>query len=78
LNSIIAVFVRAGLGALSRCWPGLTLNSYFPRIPPGTVAANLIGGSIIGVAVAFLAASTTIAPERRLFVITGFRKESVA
>ena len=55
-----------------RWWLGLTLNSYFPSIPPGTLAANLIGGYVIGVAVAYFAASAALAPEWRLFVITGF------
>ena len=55
-----------------RWWLGLTLNSYFPSIPPGTLAANLIGGYIIGAAIAFFAASAALAPEWRLFVITGF------
>lgn len=72
MKSIIAIFIGAGLGALLRWWLGLTLNSYFPSIPPGTLAANLIGGYIIGVAVAFFATSTALAPEWRLFVITGF------
>jgi fluoride exporter len=72
LSSIIAIFIGAGLGALLRWWLGLTLNSYFPSIPPGTLAANLIGGYIIGVAVAFFATSASLAPEWRLFVITGF------
>jgi CrcB protein len=72
LKSIVAIFIGAGLGALLRWWLGLTLNSYVPSVPPGTLAANLIGGYIIGVAVAFFAASTAIAPEWRLFVITGF------
>jgi CrcB protein len=72
LKSIIAIFIGSGLGALLRWWLGLTLNSYFPSVPPGTLAANLIGGYIIGVAVAFFATSTAIAPEWRLFVITGF------
>ncbi len=72
LKSIIAIFIGAGLGALLRWWLGLTLNSYFPSIPPGTLAANLIGGYIIGVAVAFSASFSGLAPEWRLFVITGF------
>ena len=55
-----------------RWWLGLTLNSYFPSIPPGTLAANLIGGYIIGVALALFAATNALAPEWRLFVITGF------
>jgi fluoride exporter len=72
LKPIIAVFIGAGLGALLRWWLGLTLNSHFPSIPPGTLAANLIGGYIIGVAVAFFASFPGLAPEWRLFVITGF------
>jgi CrcB protein len=72
LKSIIAIFIGAGLGALLRWWLGLTLNSYFPSIPPGTLAANLIGGYIIGVAVASFASFSGLAPEWRLFVITGF------
>jgi CrcB protein len=72
LKSIIAIVVGAGLGALLRWWLGLTLNSYFPSIPPGTLAANLIGGYIIGVAIAFFASFSGLAPEWRLFVITGF------
>jgi CrcB protein len=72
LKSIIAIFVGAGLGALLRWWLGLTLNSHFPSIPPGTLAANLIGGYIIGAAVAFFASFSGFAPEWRLFVITGF------
>jgi CrcB protein len=72
LKSIIAIFIGAGLSALLRRWLGLTLNSYFPSIPPGTLAANLIGGYIIGVAVAFFASFSGLAPEWRLFVVTGF------
>jgi fluoride exporter len=72
LKSLIAIFIGAGLGALLRWWLGLTLNNYFPRIPPGTLAANLIGGYIIGVAVAFFATYSELAPEWRLFIITGF------
>ena len=72
MKSIIAIFIGAGLGALLRWRLGLALNSYFPSIPPGTLAANLIGGYIIGAAIAFFAVSTAFAPEWRLFVITGF------
>jgi CrcB protein len=50
----------------------LALNSYFPAIPPGTLAANLIGGYIIGLAIAFFASYSALPPEWRLFVITGF------
>ena len=71
-RGILAIAVGGGLGALLRWWLGLTLNAYFPTIPPGTLAANLIGGYVVGVAVAFFATYSAIAPEWRLFVITGF------
>src|SRR5581483_10300589 len=41
-------------------------------LPPGTLAANMIGGYVIGVAVAFFASFPAIPAEWRLFVITGF------
>jgi len=72
LKPMVAIFLGAGLGALLRWWLGGQLNSLFPAVPPGTLAANLIGGYIVGVAIAFFAAYSAIAPEWRLFVITGF------
>lgn len=71
-RSILAIGLGAALGALLRWWLGMKLNAYLPAIPPGTLAANLIGGYLIGVALAFFASYTAIAPEWRLFVITGF------
>jgi CrcB protein len=71
-RSIAAVSVGSSLGALLRWWLGARLNAHFPPIPPGTLAANLIGGYIVGVAVAFFATYTAVAPEWRLLVITGF------
>jgi len=71
-KAIVAISVGASLGALLRWWLGTLLNAYFPTVPPGTLAANLIGGYLIGVAVAVFATYPAIAPEWRLFVITGF------
>jgi CrcB protein len=71
-KSIVTISAGASLGAVLRWWLGARLNSYFPTIPPGTLAANLIGGYVIGVAVAFFASFSAIAPEWRLAVITGF------
>ena len=71
-KSIVAISIGAALGALMRWWLGLKLNSYLPTVPPGTLAANLIGAYVIGLAIAVFAALPTLAPEWRLFVITGF------
>lgn len=71
-KSIVAVAIGAALGALLRWWLGMRLNSYFPSIPPGTIAANLIGGYVIGAAIAFFSSFGALAPEWRLLVITGF------
>ena len=69
---IIAISVGGSLGALLRWWLGTTLNAHFPTIPPGTLAANLVGGYVVGLAVACFATYPALAPEWRLFVITGF------
>jgi len=71
-RAVTAVCVGASAGALLRWWFGAQLNALFPAIPPGTLVANLVGAYIIGVAIAFFALSTAVAPEWRLLVITGF------
>jgi len=68
----LAISMGAALGALLRWQLGIRLNSLFPAIPPGTLTANLIGGYIIGLAVAYFAQAPEIAPEWRLLIITGF------
>ena len=71
-KSIVAISVGGSLGSLLRWWLGLMLNAHFPTLPPGTLTANLVGGYIIGLAVAFFATYGALPPEWRLFVITGF------
>lgn len=71
-KSVAAICVGASLGALLRWWLGAQLNSLFPAIPPGTLVANLFGGYVIGLAIAFFAFYSAIAPEWRLLIITGF------
>ena len=72
LSAVIAIAIGAALGALLRWQLGLRLNDFFPTLPPGTLVANIVGGYMIGLAVAFFASSNEIAPEWRLFIITGF------
>jgi len=71
-KSVLAICIGASAGALLRWWLGAQLNALFPAVPPGTLAANLIGGYIIGLAIAFFAVSPAIAPEWRLLIVTGF------
>ncbi|MCX8085901.1 MAG: fluoride efflux transporter CrcB [Rhodocyclaceae bacterium] len=71
-TSILAISLGAAVGAVSRWLLGAKLNSLFPAIPPGTLAANVIGGYIVGLAIAFFAQAPNLAPEWRLLIITGF------
>jgi len=70
--SFLAVFLGAGIGACLRWWFSILWNPIFPRLPLGTLAANLVGGYLVGVAVAYFAHNTALPPEARLLVITGF------
>lgn len=70
--SIVAISVGASLGALLRWVLGTQLNSLFPSIPPGTLVANLVGGYLIGIAVAFFAGQPSLPPEWWLLTVTGF------
>ena len=72
LNSIALIGVGAAGGAILRWLLALALNGLFPAIPPGTLAANLVGGYLMGVAMEALSAPLGMAPELRLLVITGF------
>jgi fluoride exporter len=67
-----AVSVGGVIGCLLRWLLGLMFNTQASVVPLGTLAANLIGGYIVGVAVAFFAMNNNLAPEWRLLVITGF------
>ena len=66
-----AVGIGAALGAWLRWGLSIWLNPRVPMFPLGTLAANLIGGYVIGFAVAYFAANAQVAPEWRLFAITG-------
>ena len=72
IRSLIAVCVGASFGAVLRWGLGAVFNAMFPTIPPGTWLANMLGGYLIGVALAFFGDHAGLAPEWRLLVITGF------
>ena len=70
--SLLVVFGGAGCGALLRWWLGGLLNPVFPTLPLGTLAANLVGGLLVGAASAYFTQHGALPPEWRLLVITGF------
>ena len=71
-TSVLAIGIGAALGAVLRWGLSVWLNALLPNLPPGTLAANLIGGYLIGVALVFFTQQVHLPPEWRLFVITGF------
>ena len=72
IKPILAIAFGAGCGAVLRWGLGLKLNALFPAMPLGTLAANLLGGYIVGLAVAYFAQMPGLSPEWRLLIITGF------
>lgn len=69
--AVIAICIGASVGALSRWGLGLWLSPG-GVIPWGTLAANLIGGYLIGICVAVFQAMPHIDPVWRLALVTGF------
>ncbi|WP_348766384.1 fluoride efflux transporter CrcB [uncultured Salinisphaera sp.] len=70
--SILAIAVGAACGANLRWALGLALNALFPALPPGTLAANLLGAGLIGMAIATFAAMPELSPFWKLAIVTGF------
>lgn len=68
----LAVAIGAVLGAWLRWGLGAWLNPAVPNLPMGTLAANLGGGLLVGIAVAFFSSHASLAPEWRLACVTGF------
>lgn len=72
LLGLVAVGAGAAVGAWLRWWLGILLNPVFPTLPLGTLAANLLGGFLMGLAMGFLSHFEALVPEVRLLVTTGF------
>ena len=69
-------FLAVGLGGAIGCWIrwilGILLNHTFPTLPLGTLAANLLGGFIMGCMMGLLVHLQGLPREVQLFVMTGF------
>ncbi len=74
LSAIGALAVAAGavVGAWFRWLFAMLLNQPGAPIPAGTLAANLIGGLLVGMAMAWFEAHPSAHPAWRLFAVTGF------
>jgi len=70
--SLLSIALGSVIGAWLRWGISLRFNSVFENIPFGTVIVNLIGAFIIGLAVSFFS-NSSISPNYKLFVVTGFR-----
>jgi CrcB protein len=72
LSSALAVFGGAGAGALLRWVLGLALNPIFPTVPLGTLAANVLGGYLMGICLGLFSIYQALPVEVRLLATTGF------
>jgi len=71
-SGLIAVGAGAALGAWLRWALGLALNPLLPTLPLGTLAANLVGGLLMGVAMGLVVRFDALGPTSRLLLMTGF------
>jgi CrcB protein len=70
--AFLAIGIGAAIGAWLRWGLGMWLNPVFPTVPLGTLAANLLGGFLMGMAMEFLLERALLPPELRLAITTGF------
>ena len=71
MPTVLAICIGASLGALARWQLSEWLNTSEAWLPWGTLAANLLGGYLVGVVIALLQQHPDISPLWRLFWITG-------
>ena len=70
--NILSICLGACAGALARWGLGLWLSTPTSLLPWGTLAANLIGGYLVGVCVAVFNNLPELDPVWRLALVTGF------
>ncbi|GAB3422251.1 fluoride efflux transporter CrcB [Massilia agilis] len=70
--SWLAVGVGAAIGAWLRWGLAVWLSDVHAHVQVGTLTANLAGGYLIGIGLAFFSSHPGLSPEWRLFAITGF------
>ena len=71
-GGLLAVGGGAAIGAWLRWGLGALFNPVFPTLPLGTLAANLVGGLLMGFAMEIIERYTPLSTEARLLLTTGF------
>ncbi|WP_437613726.1 fluoride efflux transporter CrcB [Erwinia sp. V71] len=71
VKSMLAVMIGGALGCALRWIISLRFNALFPNLPPGTLIVNLVGGFIIGVALAYFLKNPHLDPMWKLLIVTG-------
>ncbi|KAF1009754.1 MAG: putative fluoride ion transporter CrcB [Luteibacter sp.] len=71
-TGFLAVGIGGVLGCWLRWWLAIVLNPISPNVPLGTLAANLVGGLLMGVALGVFDHFQSLPTEARLLVATGF------
>ncbi len=72
VTAFAAIGAGAAVGAWLRWGLGLLLNPLFLMVPFGTLAANLLGGLLMGGVLAWIHAVPEMPPALRLLLTTGF------
>ena len=72
MQAVLAICFGASLGALARWQLGLWLSHSDALIPWGTLAANLIGGYLVGVCMGVFQQMPELDPVWRMLLVTGF------
>ncbi|BBI91307.1 putative predicted inner membrane protein associated with chromosome condensation [Serratia symbiotica str. Tucson] len=72
LNSLLVVFIGGGVGSVLRWAVSMKMNPLNAPIPLGTLVVNLVGGFIIGLAMATFNRVTHLDANWKLLITTGF------
>ncbi|RWR02303.1 camphor resistance protein CrcB [[Pantoea] beijingensis] len=71
VKSLLAVMIGGAAGCVLRWLISLRFNALFPNLPPGTLIVNLVGGLIIGMALAWFMKNPQIDTVWKLLITTG-------
>ncbi|KOC91566.1 fluoride efflux transporter CrcB [Winslowiella iniecta] len=71
VKSLLAVVAGGAVGCVLRWLISVRFNALFPNLPPGTLIVNLVGGFIIGMALAYFMKNPQLDPAWKLLIVTG-------